>query len=37
MLGMFKHQLFHYQKQEKIEGKTGNEKTLSKMQKAYIA
>ena len=37
MLGMFKHQLFHHQKQEKAEGKIGNEKTLPKMQKAYLA
>ena len=37
MLGMFQHQLFHNQKQEKVKGKIGNEKALSKMQKAYFA
>jgi hypothetical protein len=37
MLGMFQHQLFHHQKQEKTEREIGNEKTLSKMQKAYFA
>jgi hypothetical protein len=37
MFGMFQHQLFHHQKQEKAKGKIGNEKTLSKMQKAYFA
>jgi hypothetical protein len=37
MLGMFKHQLFHNQKQEKAKGKIGDEKALSKMQKAYLA
>jgi hypothetical protein len=37
MFGMCQHQLFHHQKQEKAEGKIGNEKTLPKMQKAYFA
>jgi len=37
MLGMFQHQLFYNQKQEKTKGKIGNEKTLPKMQKAYFA
>jgi hypothetical protein len=37
MRSLQKHQLFHYQKQEKTQGKIGNEKALSKVQKAYNA